>query len=278
MSMLPEPTALADPQAAARDRKLIADALAPAVLPPPTLEQLTVTALIVDLPAGSTRRLGPDWPVRALWLLRKGEIALGGKDRRGEFSEMRRVLPGEWLDVFGALGAEPTWFHEMQVLRDSEALALPLSTVMQLICADPEAGLAFGQLVSTQASQLRDGQSTLRNRSFAGRLASRLLDETSGCVDMQARRIWTMGIRKQHLAQQLDVSSETLSRGLRALCEAGVIEVRGYDLEVMDTRTLVDIARSGCLPGGQLFAPNAERRLPSRRSQALRSMAKRINA
>lgn len=142
--------------------------------------------------------------------------------------------------------------------------------------------LAFGALVVV-ALALAVGAAAAAWRTKPDTVAQalpmrRLLDETSGCVDMQARRIWTMGIRKQHLAQQLDVSSETLSRGLRALCEAGVIEVRGYDLEVMDTRTLVDIARSGCLPGGQLFAPNAERRLPSRRSQALRSMAKRINA
>ncbi len=248
MSMILGSTAMADPYLSGDDRKLIAAALAPVELPSFALERLMMTALVVELPVGPVRYPRPDGPVRALWLLRRGEIALGDRDRHGDFTEIRRLLPGDWVDVFGALSARPAWFQDMMALRDSEALALPLSGVMQLICADPAVGHAFGQVLSTQAQHLRDGQLTLRNRSFGGRLASRLLDETVACVDERPRSVWTMGIRKRHLAQQLDVSSETLSRGLRALCDAGVIDVRGYDLEVLDRRALAEIARSGKLP------------------------------
>lgn len=179
MSTPHDPSVVTDPHPRGHDRKLIADALAPVELPSLVLERLTATALVVELPAGPIRHPGPDWPVRALWLLRQGEISLGGRNRHGNFTEVRRVLPGEWVDVFGALGARPGWFDDMRALHDSEALALPLSGVMQLSCEDPVIGLAFGQLLSTQARQLRDGQSVLRNRSFGGRLASRILDETA---------------------------------------------------------------------------------------------------
>lgn len=248
MSMIRGSMAMVDPQLSPDDCKLLADALALAEPPSFALERLMMTALVVELPVGPVRHPRPDWPVRALWLLRRGEIALGDRDRHGDFTEIRRLLPGEWVDVFGGLSARPAWFHDMMALRDSEALALPLSGVMQLMCADPAVGHAFGQVMSTEAQHLRDGQRTLRSRSFGARLASRMLDETAGCGNEPQRRVWTMGMRKRHLAQQLDVSSETLSRGLRALCDAGVILVRGYDLEVLDRGALAEIARSGNLP------------------------------
>lgn len=247
------------------DELLIARALAPLQLQAVAVERLRATALVVDLPAGPIQHPAPDHPVRALWLLRSGELALGGRDRHARFTEMRRVKRGEWVDVFGALGARPEWFHDMTALCDSEVLALPVSTVMQTICADPAAALAFGQVLLGQAQLLRDGLSTMRNCSFGSRLARRLLDETAGGPQAQPSAIWTMRCRKQNLAQQLDVSSETLSRGLRALCDAGLIVVRGYDVQVLDRPALSAVASTGNLPGADRLGDGLGRRAPRRR-------------
>ncbi len=249
MSTLHDLTGLASQCPRQIDEELLNEALAPVGLPPGTMAQLMAAAFAVELPEGPLRHPCPTRPVRALWLLRRGELALGGRDRHGCFTETRRVHRGEWMDVFGALGTQPAWFHDLTALRDSEALALPLNAVVNAMCTDPAATLAFGQVLAGQAVLLRDGLRTLRNCGFGARLAGRVLDETACSANGQPQSVWTMHIRKQHLAQQLGVSSETLSRGLRALVDAGVIAVRAYAVHVLDREALAEVERTGNLPG-----------------------------
>ena len=249
------------------DGQLIARALAPCPMPPEACDRLLQAACVVDVPPGLLQHPSPAKPLPSLWLLRSGQMAAGGVDRRGRFTEMFRVQAGEWVDVFGALGRQPGWFRTLMATEPSELLALPIDAVLRVAQQHPSVGLAFGQVLATQAQTLRDGLTEARTRGLAARLARRILDETAG-RDGASQPVWQMAVRKQQLAQQLGVTSEALSRSLRQLSEQQMIAVRRYEIQVLNRVMLQYLSESrGAMPA-VTAARGSTRRAPLREVRA----------
>ncbi|MCO5978778.1 Crp/Fnr family transcriptional regulator [Ideonella oryzae] len=245
------------------DGQLIARALAPCPIPPEACDRLLQAACVVDVPPGLLQHPSPAKPLPSLWLLRSGQMAAGGVDRRGRFTEMFRVQAGEWVDVFGALGRQPGWFRALMATEPSELLALPIDALLRIAQQHPAVGLAFGQVLAAQAQTLRDGLTEARTRGLAARLARRILDETAASTGLACRPVWQMAVRKQQLAQQLGVTSEALSRSLRQLIEQGVIAVQRYEVRILNRVMLQYLSESrGALPaaaGGRRSVPASPR-------------------
>lgn len=223
----------------------VAQALVPCAVRPETCARLAAAAFSVEMPEGPLPDAPSLLPVPALWLLHRGQVVIGTRDAGGSFKETGRAQPGDWIDVFGTLGREGSWFHGLTASEPCELLALPVAAVLAAIRRDPAAGVAFGEVLCRQARALRDGLTDFRTRSLIARLAQRILAETSPTDDGLARRQWHMGLRKRHLADQLGVSLEALSRTFRQLREEGVIDVRSYLIAVLDRAALVHISETG---------------------------------
>ncbi|KAB0573839.1 Crp/Fnr family transcriptional regulator [Ideonella dechloratans] len=249
------------------DCQLIARALAPSVIPSEACDRLLQAACVIDVPIGLIQHPTPAKPLPSLWLLRRGQLAAGGLDRRGRFTELFRVQAGEWVDVFGALALQPAWFRSLMATEPSELLALPIDAVLRIAQQHPAVGLAFGQVLAGQAQALRDGLTDARTRGLAARLARRILDETAG-RDGAPQPVWQMAVRKQQLAQQLGVTSEALSRSLRQLSEQQLIAVRRYEIQVLNRVMLQYLSESrGPMPT-VTAARGSTRRAPLREVRA----------
>ncbi|WP_374588848.1 Crp/Fnr family transcriptional regulator [Ideonella dechloratans] len=249
------------------DCQLIARALAPSVIPSEACDRLLQAACVIDVPIGLIQHATPAKPLPSLWLLRRGQLAAGGLDRRGRFTELFRVQAGEWVDVFGALGHQPGWFRSLMATEPSELLALPIDAVLRIAQQHPAVGGAFGQVLASQAQALRDGLTDARTRGLAARLARRILDETAG-RDGAPQPVWQMAVRKQQLAQQLGVTSEALSRSLRQLSEQQLIAVRRYEIQVLNRVMLQYLSESrGPMPT-VTAARGSTRRAPLREVRA----------
>lgn len=249
----PEPEREPRPAAVAlQDVDLLRQALQPCQVDPDVLHALLAPAAVLALEPGLVRHPGPASPVPSLWLLRRGRMAIGTQDRKRRFVEARRATAGQWVDVFGALCTPPAWFNELRALGRCELLAIPVAEVLRVMATDDRAASAFSSLLATEALSLRDGFGQQRQLPLRARLAKRLLDATPANGGGPDPATWHMDIPKQHLAQQLGVSKEALSRMLRSFSDAGLIRVQGYAITVLD--------RDGLMAAGEAEVPRAPTR------------------
>jgi hemerythrin-like domain-containing protein len=183
------------------DCQLIARALAPSVIPSEACDRLLQAACVIDVPIGLIQHATPAKPLPSLWLLRRGQLAAGGLDRRGRFTELFRVQAGEWVDVFGALG-QPGWFRSLMATEPSELLALPIDAVLRIAQQHPRWAWPSARCWPPGPGPARRADRCPHPRPGCppGR---RILDETAGRDGASSQPVWQMAVRKQQLAQQL---------------------------------------------------------------------------
>ena len=98
---------------------------------------------------GSPRRPEPSW-----WLVRNGSASLGSLAADGAFVERRRIQPGDWLDVTGALDLPGGWAEAVVVHEPLELLALPLESLFEACDSDEAFARAFSQVLATRLGEL----------------------------------------------------------------------------------------------------------------------------
>ncbi len=234
------------------DLALLRRAFAPARPSEATLERLRTHSLVVrhgignlDLPGG------PVHPVPAWWLLRRGRMSLGWLAEQGGFVEKHMIGPGEWLDVAGALSESPAWVDAAQCRTPVELLAIPLRTLFDAAAQDPELMRAVSQQLASRVRTLSDTLHDVVTADVPARLARWLLRRVEGALDglgglgglggMAAPKLVLTEL-KQAIAAQLGTTSETFSRALRRLADAGIVKVQGYELTLLDLPALQAIA------------------------------------
>lgn len=246
------------PARAHPDLALLRRAFAPARPSEATLERLRTHSLVVrhgighlDLPGG------PVHPVPAWWLLRRGRMSLGWLAEQGAFVEKHMIGPGEWLDVAGALSESPAWVDAAQCRTPVELLAIPLRTLFDAAAQDPELMRAVGQQLASRVRMLSDTLHDVVTADVPARLARWLLRRVEGAPDGMGGIGGLGGLGglgslatpklvltelKQAIAAQLGTTSETFSRALRRLADAGIVKVQGYELTLLDLPALQAIA------------------------------------
>lgn len=146
-----------------------------------------------------------------------------------------------------------------QAVEDSVCVLLPLEAFCRALDEEPEIcrGMLLG--MSLWVKHLVDLMEDVVLRDAAGRLASFLLESPLGpsATDSPERAgarkpefpspedssIVELPARKRHLASHLNLTSETFSRTLRRLIEAGLVaEVGPTSLRILDPRRLRQVA------------------------------------
>lgn len=146
-----------------------------------------------------------------------------------------------------------------QAVEDSLCVLLPLEAFRQALDEEPEIcrGMLLG--MSLWVKHLVDLMEDVVLRDAAGRLASFLLESPLGSSTAdsperakgpnrrvacaQDSSIVELPARKRHLASHLNLTSETFSRTLRRLIEAGLVaELGPTSLRILDPRRLRQVA------------------------------------
>ena len=205
-----------------------------------TLRLLAAAAHRERCPAGPLSIASPCAPEAAWWLVASGRVSVG--TARDGFIEKRRLGPGEWLDVAGALSAPGTWLDQVVCRTSVELLAVPLSAIVAACTTDTAFTTAFAGVLADRVRDLNERIDDMAGADAHVRLARWLLRQIDrdACHGGPVRIV--LNQRKHQIARRLSTTSETLSRTLRSLCDAGVIEVRDYELTILDAAALRTLA------------------------------------
>lgn len=233
---------LAHPVEPAPDVELLRAAFAPAHPSVATLHHLANAARLVRCEAGpflfsSPRRPEPSW-----WLVRQGVMSLGSRDAEGHFVEKRSIGPGEWLETAGAMTSPGTWLEQAECRSMVELLAVPLAAMNEACSFDPAFPQAYAAVLARRVRELNDSLHDIVSADVSSRLA-RWLWRRLPTVDTGAAEVnFVLPERKQAIAQQLGMTSESMSRALRKLSDAGIVVVNGYQIAVKDLPALQRLA------------------------------------
>ncbi len=231
----------AAPVSPAPEQDLIAAAFAPASLAERTLRHLAGAARCVRCEAGpflfsSPRRPEPSW-----WLLRQGTMSLGVRGADGHVVEKRSIGPGEWLETAGAMTSPGTWLEAAECRTRVELLAIPLAAMNEACSMDPAFPPAYAAVLARRVRELNDSLHDIVSGDVVARLARWLLRRLPA-REAGAELHFVLPERKQAIAQQLGMTSESMSRALRRLSDAGIVGVNGYAIAVKDLAALQRLA------------------------------------
>ncbi|MBN2447080.1 MAG: Crp/Fnr family transcriptional regulator [Phycisphaerae bacterium] len=171
-------------------------------------------------------------------LVRVFKVAPSGKDHVLHFAD-----PGKTFAEVAAMGGFTMPAHA-EAVEDTVCVLLPTNRFQKLLRDHHELCL---QLLSGMSFWVRQLVGLLEDvvlRDAGGRVARHLLEaDPSG-----GRQEFTLPVMKKDLASHLNLTSETLSRTLRRLAEAGLIEMgTAQRIRILNPPALRDVAE-GLLP------------------------------
>ncbi len=202
------------------------------------METLSQEARLIVLHKGRILFRAGDAP-RHFYLLGAGCIQLCEPEADGRDPKVIGIVrPGEgFCDASTILGAG--YGVCAQATLDSRLIAIPRPAMMRLLGGG---GALTARMLEGLSRQLLDAQQKMRamnGHTGVRRLACYLL-HFSPRLDSPSYEL-TLPVSKQAAASHLNMTKETFSRALRDLREAGIIEVAGRTITVLDTGRLRDL-------------------------------------
>ncbi len=166
-----------------------------------------------------------------------GVVGLGTRGDDQLFHLERAVHGPQWLDISSA------WIcggyaQQAQALSAAVLLELPVAGVRQMVKQHPLLADRLLQALAQTVQNLTGATHDLMSKDAQKRLATWLLQRSTDVgLDVALKE------RKRELAAQLAITPETLSRLLRQLMSAGLIEVRGYSIKLLNLPALQNLAQ-----------------------------------
>lgn len=175
-------------------------------------------------------------PVRGLIFLVEGCVAVGrGK---GAVLAADRMCHGPaWLDAASAWAAAGRHAFDARAVDAVCMAEIPQAGLLDLLSRRPTLAPALLTVLAQEVQRLALQAHELLHKDAASRLAAWLHRQAR---DASAPLHLTE--RKRDIAAQLGMSPETLSRQMRQLSRRGLIEVRGYQVNVLDSAGLQHLA------------------------------------
>ena len=165
-----------------------------------------------------------------------GVVGLGVAGDDQQFNLERCVHGPAWLDLSSAwLGSGHV--QDARALQCATVLELPLDGMRMVLAHFPDMRERLMLGLAQTVQNLTGATHDLMSKDAQKRLATWLLQHSPGQGDDVA-----MKERKRELAAQLAITPETLSRLLRQLMSAGLIEVKGYSIKLLNLAALQNLA------------------------------------
>lgn len=166
-------------------------------------------------------------------------------------SGQQRVIsllhPGESVGEALIISRKPVPFF-VETLTPARLLVLPTKELLELLASNADAGMGMAQILSQKMLTLLQDLEGCCLHNAMQRIAQYLCN--LNCQQNGESRTVILPASKVVVASLLNLSAESLSRGLHQLAGEGLISVRRRMIDLHEPATLQDIAR------GQLQFPN----------------------
>lgn len=208
-----------------------------ASLSPAAFDRLLDRGRVTTCPRGQLI-LRAGTPAEFLHVVLSGVVKVYHLSPRGEEQTLHRFGPGESF-AEAALWAGDDYPANAAAIKDVRLWILPRSMLLEAIAREPE--LAMG-LLAGMSAKLREFASLIEQlslRQVPARLARALLAEAG------ERSAFRLAGSKRDLAARLGTTPESLSRALAKLKSAGLIDVAGSQITLLDRQGLAELVAAG---------------------------------
>ncbi|MFW6062381.1 MAG: Crp/Fnr family transcriptional regulator [Planctomycetota bacterium] len=192
-----------------------------------------------DLQAGEML-FTPTQPAERFYVVLAGQVRIYQLSPRGDRQIFHLFGPGNAFAEAAALSGGP-YPAFAEASTKATVLLVARRTLLQAVRENPE--LAMG-MISGLSAKLREFNRLIEELSLK-EVPARL----AGVLLRQARQAGSHSFRlsmpKRELAARIGTVSETLSRALAKLRKAGLVEVSGGDIQILDPEALEELAEQG---------------------------------
>lgn len=164
-----------------------------------------------------------------LFVIHTGRVKIYRLAESGHEQVIRVLGPVEFLGEASFLSGEPV-DHFAVTVEGGEICSLHARDLATHLLGTPSVALTMLSTLSRRLESTEQLLSALTSESAGRRIAAYLLDLSR---DTGSRRV-TLPVAKKDVASQLGLTPETLSRRLAQLESAGLITVKGSDIELRD--------------------------------------------
>lgn len=179
-------------------------------------------------------------PAQGIFVLLAGSVKIYKLSADGKEHILHVVRPGQAF-AEAAIFMPRGYPAYAEALQKSKVLFLPKDPFLKLLRDEPGVSLNIIATLSRYLKQFADRIEDLSLKDVSARLARWLLQTSND----KGRDFWDLEITKGELASQIGTVSETLSRTLRKFKEAGLIQVRGRFVKILDRAAVAEVAERG---------------------------------
>ncbi len=179
-----------------------------------------------------------DDAARGFYVILSGRVKVYKLSPEGREQILHLFGPGEPIGEVPVFAGE-TFPAHAETMEPSELWFLPRESLRELFARDPSLALNMLAILSKRLRRFTDLIEDLSLKEIPARLAAYLMhlqDAQGGYSDI------SLDVSKGVLAKILGTSQETLSRVLRRMAEAGILEVEQKRISIKDDGMLEDLA------------------------------------
>jgi len=198
-----------------------------------SLAQLAARAIRRDYVPGALIFLEGD-AAPAFYYVESGWVKIVKMSPEGREQILYVWGPGE---IFGGVGVfvnRPAPATAI-ALEATTLWVLPSETIRRMFTTDPTLALPVLDFMATRISELVELVADLSLHTVTARLARLLLEQAQD--DLIQRRSWAT---QAEMAARLGTVPDVLSRALRTLVEAGLIQVQRHQIQILDRQGLLE--------------------------------------
>lgn len=202
---------------------------------PEQFERLAASSQVVHLKAGEFLFQRGD-PARAFYVVLHGLVTLGMQSRAGEEKILAVFGPGQSFAEALMFMQAPAYPVAARANEDSLLIQVSNRDFLAALRDSPDTCFRLLGIMSQRLHQQVQEIEELSLESAGNRLARHLLRRV--VVEPDGRLRVRIEEKKQELAARLAIKPETLSRLLKSLGEAGLIQADGRDIVIPDRTRL----------------------------------------
>ena len=193
-------------------------------------------ACAVQAARAGERLLSAGQPAEQFYLILEGQVKVFRLSPKGDEQILHLYGPGK---TFGeaAVWTGGKFPANAEAVTDGRLLAVRRQVIGQLITRDPETALGMLAGLSDKLQEFAALIDDLSLKEVPARLAGVLLAESKRAGAFTFELTQT----KRQLAARIGTVAETLSRALKKLEEAGLIEVTGKQIAILDVAGLREL-------------------------------------
>lgn len=169
-----------------------------------------------------------------LFYLQYGSLKVLKVSPDGREQVLRFIDAGEIFNEIGILAKKPSPATAM-ALEESGIWLLPRHALEEIVLAHPQAAMQIIENMADKIINLVTLAADLSLKTVEARFAQLLLEQAEG--DVIERRRWT---NQTELASRLGTVPDVLSRVIRELTKAGLIEMDRHRIRILDRAGLAE--------------------------------------